>query len=132
MQKGRYITGPEALQNIKEEVQRQFEHSMRLEEEKTAWEHHGWFLLRFWYTPKQYAIRIEGEFNGFSIRIERKDGAFISLKDLSDCSCAFTKEGIERAVAAIAQALRTEVAFFNVVNGKRYREIDGELRRVRR
>ena len=101
-----------ALQYLKEEVRRQFGYSMLLEEEKTAWEHHGWFLLRFRYIPKQYAIRIEGEFNGFNIRIERKDAAFISLKDLLDCGCELTEEGIERAVAAMAQALETEIDFF--------------------
>lgn len=132
MQKGRYIPGPDALQYIKEEVQRQLGHNMYLEEEKTAWEHHGWFLLRFRYIPKQYTVRIEGEFNGFNIRIERKDTAFISLKDLLDSGCELTEEGIERAVAAMAQALETEISFFKVIDGKRRREVDGVFKQIRK
>ena len=42
---------------VKKEMHRQFGDEILLEEEKHAWEHHGWFLLKFQYIPKPYMIQ---------------------------------------------------------------------------
>ena len=63
------MSGHTAMSCVKKEMHRQFGDEILLEEEKHAWEHHGWFLLKFQYIPKPYMIQFEGEFNCFNVRI---------------------------------------------------------------
>ena len=65
MRSGRYMSGHTAMSCVKKEMHRQFGDEILLEEEKHAWEHHGWFLLKFQYIPKPYMIQFEGEFLSF-------------------------------------------------------------------
>ena len=45
MRSGRYMSGHTAMSCVKKEMHRQFGDEILLEEEKHAWEHHGWFFV---------------------------------------------------------------------------------------
>ena len=132
MQSGNYMSGYEAVAYVKKEIQRQFGESMRLEEEKSAWEHHGWFMLRFRYIPRFYTIYFEGEFNGFNIRITKDDGAYIALAQLTDYSNNLTEMDLRNSIEELKRVLKTEIAFYKIINGKRYQEVDGGYKRIKR
>ena len=125
------MLGHEALLYIKKEIQRQFGDEMVLEEEKTAWEHHGWFILRFQYTPKPYMIHFEGEFNGFNIRITKEDGSYIALKQLIDYRNDFTERNLCDSIEKLKRTLKTEIAFYKIINGKRYQLINGVYKQIK-
>ncbi len=132
MQPGNYMSGHEALLYVKKEIQRQFGDEMLLEEEKSAWEHHGWFLLRFRYMPKLYTIHFEGEFNCFNVRITKEDGAYIALRQLTDYSNNLTEKDLCDSIEKLKSALKMEIAFYKIINGKRYQETNGVYRRIKR
>lgn len=132
MQPGNYMSGHEALLYVKKEIQRQFGDEMLLEEEKSAWEHHGWFLLKFRYMPKLYTIHFEGEFNCFNVRITKEDGAYIALKQLTDYGNNLTEKDLCDSIEKLKSALKMEIAFYKIINGKRYQEINGVYRRIKR
>ena len=122
----------EAVAYIKKEIQRKFGDQMRFEEEKTAWEHHGWFMLRFRYMPRCYIIYFEGEFNGFNIRITKDDGAYIALAQLTNYSSDLTEMDLRNSIEELKSVLKTEIPFYKIINGKRYREINGSYKRIKK
>ncbi len=132
MQSGDHMSGRDALPYVKKEMQRQFGDSMLLKEEKSAWERHGWFMLRFRYMPKSYTIHFEGEFNGFNVRITKDDGAYIALSQLIDYSNTLTERDLCDAIEKLKSVLNTEIAFYKIINGKRCQEINGVYRRIKR
>ena len=132
MQPGNYMSGHEALLYVKKEIQRQFGDEMLLEEEKSAWEHHGWFLLKFRYMPKLYTIHFEGEFNCFNVRITKEDGAYIALRQLTDYGNNLTEKDLCDSIEKLKSALKMEIAFYKIINGKRYQEVNGGYRRIKR
>ena len=132
MQSGNYMSGNEAVAYIKKEIQRQFGESMRLDEEKSAWEHQGLFMLRFRYMPRCYTIYFEGEFNGFNIRITKDDGAYIALAQLTNYSSNLTEMDLRNSIEELKSVLKTEIAFYKIINGKRYQEVNGGYRRIKR
>ena len=132
MQSDNYILGHEALSHAKKEIHRQFGDEMVLEEEKSAWEHHGWFILRYQYIPEPYMIHFEGEFNSFNIRITKEDGAYIALKQLIDYNNNFTERNLCDSIEKLKDVLKTEIAFYKIIDGKRYQEINGVYKRIKR
>ncbi len=132
MQSDNYMSGREALPYVKKEIQRQFGDNMLLEEEKAAWDHHGWFMLRFRYVPGGYTIHFEGEFNSFNIRITKDDGAYIALAQLAEYSNKLTEKDLCDSIEKLESVLKTEIAFYKVINGKRYQEVNGIYKRIKR
>lgn len=117
---------------VKKEMHRQFGDEILLEEEKHAWEHHGWFLLKFQYIPKPYMIQFEGEFNCFNVRITKDDDAYIALKKLTDYSNDLTEKDICDSIEKLKNVLKGDIVFYRSINGKTYQEINGEYKRIRR
>lgn len=105
---------------------------MLLEKEKSAWNHHGWFMLSFRYIPRKYTIHIEGEFNSFNIRITKDDGGYIALMQLIEYSNNLTERNLCDSIEKLERVLKTEIAFYKVINGKRYQEVDGVYKRIKR
>lgn len=132
MQSGNYMSGREALPYVKKEIQRRFGDEMLLEEEKSAWEHHGWFMLRFRYIPRLYTIHFEGEFNCFNVRITKEDGAYIALAQLTDYNNNLTERDLCDSIEKLKNVLKTEIAFYKIINGKRYRENKGVYKLIKR
>lgn len=132
MQSGNYMSGDEAIAYVTKEIQRQFGEGMRLDEKKSVWKHHGWFMLRFRYTPRFYTIYFEGEFNSFNIRITKDDGAYIALAQLTNYSNNLTKTDLRNAIEELKSVLKTEIAFYKIINGQRYQEADGAYKRIKR
>lgn len=132
MQSDNYMSGREALPYVKKEIQRQFGDEMLLEEEKSAWEHHGWFMLRFRYIPRSYTIHFEGEFNCFNLRITKDDGAYIALAQLIDYSNKLTERDLCNSIEKLKSVLKTEIAFYKIINGKHYRENNGVYKLIKR
>ena len=132
MQSGRYMSGHMAMTCVKKEMHRQFGDEILLEEEKYAWERHGWFLLKFRYIPKPYMIHFEGEFNCFNVRITKDDDAYIALKKLTDYSNDLTEKDLCDSIEKLKNVLKTKIAFYRSINGKLYQEINGEYKRIRR
>ena len=132
MRSGRYMSGHTAMSCVKKEMHRQFGDEILLEEEKHAWEHHGWFLLKFQYIPKPYMIQFEGEFNCFNVRITKDDDAYIALKKLTDYSSDLTEKDICDSIEKLKNVLKGDIVFYRSINGKTYQEINGEYKRIRR
>ena len=132
MQSGNYMSGHKAMSYVKKEINRQFGDEILLEEEKHAWEHQGWFLLKFRYIPKPYMIQFEGEFNCFNVRITKGDDAYIALRQLTDYSNNLTEKDLGDSIEKLKSVLKTDIAFYKSINGKLYQEIDGSYKRIKR
>lgn len=131
MQSGKSILRQEALEFIRNEILNLFGKDMELKEEKSDWEHHGWFMLVFQYIPKGYRIYIEREFNSFNIRIASNDGGYIALEQLTNYENCVTGENICNAVDKLRIVLSSDISFYKVINGKRYQQVDGQYKRVK-
>ena len=132
MQPGKYILRQEAPEFVLDEVMQLFGKNMELIEKKSDWGHHGWFRLVFRYVPKNYYIDIEGEFNSFTIRIINEDDGYIALEQAVDYENCITGENVHKAVDKLRAVLETDISFYKVINGKRYRQIDGQYKRVKK
>lgn len=126
MQPGKNILRQEALEYVRNEVMNLFGKDMELREEKSDWEHHGWFMLVFQYVPKKYSIYFEREFHSFHIRITNEDGGFIALEHVVDYENRITGENIERAVDKLKMVLESNLSFYKVIDGIRCRQDEHE------
>lgn len=131
MQPGNNILRQEALEYVRNEVMQLFGEDMELKEEKSDWEHHGWFMLVFQYVPKKYRICFEREFHSFHVRITNEDGGFIALEQIVDYENRITGENIEIAVSKLKRVLEGEISFYKIIHGKRCRQTDGQQKRVK-
>ena len=111
MKPGKYIIGSDALAFVKEEMLHIFKSSAVLTEEKSAPEHHGWFMLVFRYIPKSYMIYFEGEFSYFIVRIEKGDGAFTTLNRLTDFDNTLRMSAVRESVKKLKEILEREILF---------------------
>lgn len=129
MQSDERILRQEAPEIVVETVMHLFGMNMKLEEKKTDWEYHGWFRLVFRYTPKNYFIYFEREFNSFNIRVVNGDGGYIALEQLVDYESCITGQNVYKAVDKLRTVLEADLSFYKVINGKRYRQINGQYKR---
>lgn len=131
MRSGKCILRQEAPEVVWTEVMNFFGEDVELKEKKSDWNHHGWFRIIFRYVPKNYYIYIEREFNSFSVRIVNGDGGYIALEQLADYENCITDENVYKAVAKLRSVLETDISFYKVINGKRYRQINGQYKLVK-
>lgn len=127
-----HLAGSEGEAVVKKEMELQFGAKMELVKENADFSHHGWFMLTYRYIPKNYDILFEGEFKSFNIRITKADGAFMPLNGVADYAKQLNKKDVQEAVKKLKTVLEGEISFYKIINGKRYQEIDGEYKRIRR
>lgn len=131
MQSDEHILRQEAPEIVQETVIQHFGADMELKEKKTDWEHHGWFRLTFQYIPKKFFVYFEREFNSFNVRIVNGDGGYVALEQIADYENRITGENVLKAVDKLRTVLGTDISFYKVINGKRYRQINGEYKRIK-
>lgn len=132
MQPGKNILWQEALEYVRDQVSNSFGKEMELREERSSWDHHGWFMLVFQYVPKKYTVYFEREFNSFNIRITTEDGGYIALEQIVDYENCITGENVLSAVNQLKSALEGDISFYKIINGKRYRQKDGSYQKIKK
>lgn len=130
MQPDRNVLGREALEYVRNQVSDSFGKEMELRQERSNWDHHGWFMLVFHYVPKKYTVYFEREFHSFNIRITNEDGGYIALEQIVDYENRITGEAVRSVVKRLKTALEGDISFYKIINGKRYRQKNGTYQKI--
>lgn len=107
----KFLNDIRAVAFVKNKMFEFFGNSMELISEDVDLHHHGWFLLKFIYKPKNYIVSFEAELNAFDLCIDAPDGQSISLNCQRGYSGDMTRECMEHAIAVLSIALEEGIDF---------------------
>lgn len=101
-----------AVAFVKDKINEYFGDDMMLFSENVYLQHHGWFMLKFIYKPKNYLISFESEFGIFCIYIESVEGGSTSLNQITrPFENSMISGKIENAIWLLRRRLRKEIEF---------------------
>lgn len=101
-----------AVAFVKDKMNEYFGNDMTLFSENVDLKHHGWFMLKFIYKPKNYLISFESEFGIFCIYIESVEGGFTSLNQITrPFENDMISGKIEHAIWLLERRLRKKIDF---------------------